>query len=80
MALLQTFQTYIQYFLFFVYIETWILYRDKEEGVSKIVQKAYEHYEDIEFLKSVDLNDPRRHIKLIAVSDEAEEEVSSNSL
>lgn len=55
--------------------ETWILYRDKEEGVSKIVKKAYEHYEDIEFLKSVDLNDPRRHIKLIAVSDEAEEEL-----
>lgn len=62
---------------FFFTIEAWILYGRKKKGVSIAVENAYEHYEKIEFSSlSADKNDPKRHIKLINVS----EEVFSNTL
>lgn len=65
------------YYDFFFTIEAWILYGRKKKGVSIAVENAYEHYEKIEFSSlSADKNDPKRHIKLINVS----EEVFSNTL
>lgn len=62
---------------FFFTIEAWILYGRKKKGVSIAVENAYEHYEKIELSSlSADKNDPKRHIKLINVS----EEVFSNTL
>lgn len=50
--------------------ETWILYRGKKTVVSKVVEEAYHHYEKIELLnQSAELFDPRRHIKLIDLSE-----------
>lgn len=49
--------------------ETWILYRGSGYEVSKLVENAYQHYENLEFgIESVDISDPRRHIKLINIS------------
>lgn len=75
---------------FFFKSETWILYRGREKGVSKIVREAYQSYGDMEFgnnnekisyvngeLKNknaVDINSINRHIKLIGI---AREEVCS---
>lgn len=66
--------------------ETWILYRGREKGVSKIVREAYQSYGDMEFgnnnekisyvngeLKNknaVDINSINRHIKLIGIARE----------
>lgn len=45
------------------------MYRsDGNEKVSKEVKKAYDHYENIEFMSKP--NDPRRQIKLIDLSRE----------
>lgn len=54
----------------FVYsTETWILYRRSDYEVSKLVENAYQHYENLEFGNdSVDIHDRRRHIKLINIS------------
>lgn len=34
---------------FFLKLETWILYRGREKGVSKFVREAYQNYGDMEF-------------------------------
>lgn len=54
----------------FVYsTETWILYRGSDYEVSKLVENAYQHYENLEFGNdSVNIHDQRRHIKLINIS------------
>lgn len=57
--------------IFFYLTETWILYRGSGYEVSKLVENAYQHYENLEFgIESVDISDPRRHIKLINISGE----------
>lgn len=68
--ILQTLQTKMNHFvIMLLYIETWILYRGREEGVSKVVEEAYRHYENIEFwMKPAEINDQKRHIKLIDIS------------
>nr|XP_034320574.1 transient receptor potential cation channel subfamily M member 2-like isoform X2 [Crassostrea gigas] len=53
--------------------ETWILYRGKEHGVSKVVRDAYKSYEDIEFKTTAFeklINDVDRHVKLIRIAGE----------
>lgn len=78
---------------FFFKLETWILYRGREKGVSKFVREAYQNYGDMEFgnnnkkisysnkesekKKAVDINNTNRHIKLIGI---AREEVCSVGL
>lgn len=54
------------------YTETWILYRSVGGGrVSKVVNEAYNHYENIEFMScQAGMDDPKRHIKLIDLSEE----------
>lgn len=61
--------------LHFLYpIETWILYRGNDYEVSKLVENAYQHYENLEFgIERVDIGDPRRHIKLINISGKEDE-------
>lgn len=57
----------------FVYIETWILYRGKEQGVSKVVRDAYKRYEDMEFktkASQTKISDEDRHVKLIRIAGE----------
>lgn len=57
----------------FVYIETWILYRGKEQGVSKVVRDAYKRYEDMEFKTKAsqkEISDEDRHVKLIRIAGE----------
>lgn len=68
--ILQTLQTKMNHFvIMLLYIKTWILYRGREEGVSKVVEDAYRHYENIEFwMKPDEINDQKRHIKLIDIS------------
>lgn len=54
--------------------ETWILYRGNDYEVSKLVENAYQHYENLEFgIERVDIGDPRRHIKLINISGKEDE-------
>lgn len=57
------------------YTETWILYRSEDDGrvskVSKVVEEAYNHYENIEFMScQAGMDDPKRHIKLIDLTEE----------
>lgn len=57
----------------FYIVETWILYRGKEHGVSKVVRDAYKSYEDIEFKTTAFeklKNDVDRHVKLIRIAGE----------
>lgn len=57
----------------FYIVETWILYRGKEHGVSKVVRDAYKSYEDIEFKTTAFeklINDVDRHVKLIRIAGE----------
>nr|XP_034319165.1 transient receptor potential cation channel subfamily M member-like 2 isoform X2 [Crassostrea gigas] len=51
--------------------ETWILYRGKEQGLSKVVREAYKNYEEMEFktkLEDKKINNEDRHIKLIKIA------------
>lgn len=52
--------------------ETWILYRGKEEGLSKVVREAYKSYEEMEFKtdsdKKKEMDDKDRHVKLIKIA------------
>lgn len=53
--------------------ETWILYRGKEQGVSKVVRDAYKRYEDMEFKTKAsqkEISDEDRHVKLIRIAGE----------
>lgn len=54
----------------FVYlIETLILFRGHDGGVSNVVRDAYQHYEDMEFgSETRTIDDPERHIKLISMT------------
>lgn len=57
----------------FYIVETWILYRGKEHGVSKVVRDAYKSYEDIEFKTTAfekGINHVDRHVKLIRIAGE----------
>lgn len=50
-------------------LETWILYRGKADGVSKVVRDAYQSYKDLEFkAKEVERSDPNLHVKLICLA------------
>lgn len=52
----------------FNFLETWILYLGKKQGISKVVRDAYRNYEDIEFKTRAaknKINNPDRHVKLI---------------
>ncbi|XP_062589311.1 transient receptor potential cation channel subfamily M member-like 2 [Saccostrea cucullata] len=51
--------------------ESWILYRGHNFGVSEIIREAYGNYGDMEFgtdSKKVELNEKKRHIKLISIA------------
>lgn len=53
------------------YKETWILFRDYQSGVSKIIRDAYHYYGVMEFEKKnmeTPINDENRHIKLISIA------------
>lgn len=50
-------------------VETWILFRKNNKGVSNVVKSAYLHYEAMEFgRKRKEMHDPDRHIKLINIA------------
>lgn len=52
-------------------IESWIFYLENDKGVSKLVRDAYLDYEVLEFgMKTVDIYDSDRHIKLISIAGE----------
>lgn len=52
-------------------IETWILYQGNGKGLSNLVRNAYLDYEVLEFgIKTVDISDSDRHIKLISIAEE----------
>lgn len=52
-------------------IESWIFYLENDKGVSKFVRDAYLDYEVLEFgMKTVDIYDSDRHIKLISIAGE----------
>lgn len=54
-----------------MFSETWILYRGKEQGLSKVVREAYKSYEEIEFKtksQEKEINDNDRHVKLIKIA------------
>lgn len=55
-------------FIIFIFLlETWILYRGNDEGVSNVVKEGYKNYETIEFgIETKKNNDPLQHIKLIS--------------
>ena len=68
--------------LFFIHLETWILYRGNDHGVSKVVLDAYENYGEMEFStrnSSTDIDDGDRHIKLIAFAGKEDTNVSNVS-
>lgn len=51
------------------FVETWILFRKNDEGLSNVIRNAYQHYEAMEFgKKQKDIGDPERHIKLINIA------------
>lgn len=63
-------KTYIPQF-YVCFLETWILYRGKEQGLSKVVREAYKNYEEMEFktkLEDKKINNEDRHIKLIKIA------------
>lgn len=48
-------------------LETWILYRGHDEGVSKVVKEGYKNYETMEYgIETKTNTDPLRRIKLIS--------------
>lgn len=55
----------------YTYVESWIFYLENDKGVSRLVRNAYIDYEVLEFgMKTVDINDSDRHIKLISIAEE----------
>uniref|UniRef100_K1PPB5 Transient receptor potential cation channel subfamily M member 5 n=1 Tax=Magallana gigas TaxID=29159 RepID=K1PPB5_MAGGI len=64
--------------------ETWILYRGKEEGLSKVVREAYKSYEEMEFKtdsdKKKEMDDKDRHVKLIKIAGIKNKESTSCNL
>lgn len=51
--------------------DTWIIYRGKKHGLSKIIRDAYRDYGNMEFgikNKEKHLNNEERHVKLISVT------------
>lgn len=57
----------------FYFIETWILYRGREQGVLKVVSDAYKRYEDMEFKTEAyekNISHEDRHVKLIRIAGE----------
>lgn len=54
-----------------MFSETWILYRGKEQGLSKVVREAYKSNEEMEFKtksQEKEINDKDRHVKLIKIA------------
>lgn len=52
--------------------ESWILYRGKEQGISKVVMEAYKNYEEMEFktkCQQKEIYDDDRHVKLISIAE-----------
>ena len=67
---------------FLIHVETWILYRGNDHGVSKVVLDAYENYGEMEFNtrnSTTDIDDGDRHIKLIAFAGKEDTNVSNVS-
>lgn len=63
----------IIYWYLFHFVETWILYRGREQGVSKVVRDAYKNYEDMEFKTKAHqrkISHEDRHVKLIRIAGE----------
>lgn len=57
--------------LFTIPIDTWILYRGHDYGVSSIVRDAYRKYSDSEFgsqSSGKDISNLQRHVKLISIA------------
>lgn len=55
----------------YICIESWIFFLENDKGVSRLVRNAYIDYEVLEFgMKTVDINDSDRHIKLISIAEE----------
>jgi hypothetical protein len=54
------------------FLETWILYRGHDFGVSSVVRDAYRKYNDAEFGSNYekDISDVQRHVKLICIAGE----------
>lgn len=56
-------------YAFAYFVETFILFKGNDGGVSNVVRDAYQHYEDMEFgSETRTVNDPERHIKLISMT------------
>lgn len=54
----------------YICIESWIFFLENDKGVSRLVRNAYIDYEVLEFgMKTVDINDSDRHIKLISIAE-----------
>jgi hypothetical protein len=57
--------------LLFPFLETWILYRGHDFGVSSVVRDAYTKYSDAEFgsrSSEKDISNVQRHVKLISIA------------
>lgn len=55
----------------YICIESWIFFLENDKGVSRLVRNAYIDYEVLEFgMKTVDINDSDRDIKLISIAEE----------
>lgn len=59
---------------------SWILYRDSTDGISKVVEEAYQHYEAMEFgTEAQAVSDKARRIKLIPTNYNEEETMSTDA-
>lgn len=47
-------------------LETWILYRGYDDGLSKIVKDAYQNYEEMEI--KPEKSKTQRHVKLFSLA------------
>lgn len=58
-------------FYVFLFLEIWILYCGKEEGLLKVVREVYKSYEEMEFKidfdKKKEMDDKDRYVKFIKI-------------
>lgn len=57
----------MQLHIFNTNLETWIIYRGYDDGLSKIVKDAYQNYEDMEFETKEPNKRTVRNVKCISV-------------
>lgn len=63
--------------------DTWIIYRGKKHGLSKIIRDAYRDYGNMEFdinNKGKDIRDEERRVKLISITKTQVNDSSNSSL